>query len=130
MVGRLYLPLVGIRGWPKSLSETSNQVEPLIERRLDMPSARYRGPPMTLANMRQQGVRSLWVKCDLCHHEAVVNVDRYAGEVPVQAFGPRMVCTACGIVGASARPHRQEREPQEGLSMLRKESVRNAKMDG
>jgi hypothetical protein len=26
-----------------------------------MPSNRYRGPPMTLANMRAQGVRSLWV---------------------------------------------------------------------
>ena len=25
-----------------------------------MPSNRYRGPPMTLANMRAQGVRSLW----------------------------------------------------------------------
>jgi hypothetical protein len=26
-----------------------------------MPQNRYLGPPMTLANMRQQGVRSLWV---------------------------------------------------------------------
>ena len=26
-----------------------------------MPTVRYRGSPMTLANMRQQGVRSLWV---------------------------------------------------------------------
>ena len=30
---------------------------------------------MTLQNMRQQGVRSLWVVCELCHHEAVLNVD-------------------------------------------------------
>src|SRR5215469_16458482 len=35
-----------------------------------MPANRYRGPPMTLANMRAQGVRSLWAVCDLCHHEA------------------------------------------------------------
>ena len=61
-----------------------------------MPTARYRGPPMTLANMRAQGVRSLWVVCELCHHDAVVNVDAYGDAVPVPAFAPRMVCTSCG----------------------------------
>jgi hypothetical protein len=25
--------------------------------------------------------------------------------VPVPSFGPRMVCTRCGIVGADARPN-------------------------
>jgi len=73
-----------------------------------MPNNRYRGPPMTLANMRAQGVRSLWVVCELCHHEAVLNVDGYGDAVPVPAFGPRMVCTSCGIVGAHARPNWQE----------------------
>jgi hypothetical protein len=34
---------------------------------------------MTLANMRAQGVRSRWVVCDHCHHEAVINVDRFGG---------------------------------------------------
>jgi hypothetical protein len=29
-----------------------------------MPPNRYRGPPMTLANMRAQGVCSLWVVCE------------------------------------------------------------------
>src|SRR5215472_8351266 len=80
-----------------------------------MPTARYRGPPMTLANMRAQGVRSLWVVCDLCHHEAVLNVDRYGDEVPVPAFGPCMVCTRCGIIGAFARPNWQERPASESL---------------
>jgi hypothetical protein len=42
---------------------------------------------MTLANMRAQGVRSLWVVCDLCHHDAVLNVDRFSDDVPVPAFG-------------------------------------------
>jgi hypothetical protein len=59
---------------------------------------------MTLANMRAQGVRSLWVVCELCHHEAVLNVDGYGDAVPVPAFGPRMICTRCGIIGAHARP--------------------------
>jgi hypothetical protein len=44
---------------------------------------------MTLANMRAQGVRSLWAVCELCHREAVLNVDGYGDAVPVSAFGPR-----------------------------------------
>ena len=35
-----------------------------------MPSAP--GPPMTLGNMRELGVRSLFVTCELCHHVAVL----------------------------------------------------------
>ena len=53
-----------------------------------MPSARYRGPPMTLANMRAQGVRSLWVVCELCHHEAVINVDGYGDALPARLRPP------------------------------------------
>jgi hypothetical protein len=34
----------------------------------------------------------------------------------VPAFGPRMVCTACGIIGAFARPNWQERAKQESLT--------------
>jgi hypothetical protein len=34
---------------------------------------------------------------------------------PVPAFGPRMVCTGCGIVGADARPNWQERS-REGTA--------------
>ena len=69
-----------------------------------MPQARYRGPPMTLANMRENGVRSLSVTCDLCHHEAVMNVDAFSDAVPVPAFGPCMICTSCGMIGADVRP--------------------------
>jgi hypothetical protein len=31
--------------------------------------------------------------------------------VPVPAFGPRMVCTRCGIIGADARPNWREPLP-------------------
>jgi hypothetical protein len=62
---------------------------------------------MTLANMRAQGVRSLRVVCDLCHHEAANNVDRFGEDVP--AFGPRMVCTRCGIIGAFVRLNARSR---------------------
>jgi hypothetical protein len=61
--------------------------------------------PMTLGNMRANGVRSLIVYCGTCHRDAVFDVDRYPDAVPVPAFGPRMVCTRCGMIGADARPN-------------------------
>ena len=73
---------------------------------------------MTLANMRENGVRSLLVYCNnpRCSHEAVVNVDRYGDDVLVRAFSARMVCTVCGVVGADARPNWKERGERESLT--------------
>jgi hypothetical protein len=48
---------------------------------------------MTLGNIRASGVRSLTVSCALCHHDAVLAVDRWPDDVPVPSFGARMVCT-------------------------------------
>jgi hypothetical protein len=61
--------------------------------------------PMTLGNMRANGVRSLRVYCYACHRDEVLNVDSYPDDVRVTAFGPRMVCTRCGMIGANARPN-------------------------
>jgi hypothetical protein len=72
--------------------------------------------PMTLGNMRSQGVRSLSGSCWLCHHGAVLLVDRWPDDVPVPAFGPRMACTSCGIVGADARPNCTERPARGTLT--------------
>jgi hypothetical protein len=55
---------------------------------------------MTLGNMRANGVRSLAVSCTICHHQAALSVDPWSDDVTVSSFGPRMVCTACGIIGA------------------------------
>ena len=71
---------------------------------------------MTLANVRENGVRSLWVACPLCHHKAVVNVDSFGPDVAVPAFGPRMACTTCGIIGADLRPNWQERPARESIT--------------
>jgi hypothetical protein len=49
--------------------------------------------PMTLENMRHNGVRSLDVSCWQCHHETILSADPWADDVPVPSFGPRMVCT-------------------------------------
>jgi hypothetical protein len=66
--------------------------------------------------MRAQGMRSLWVVCDLGHHDAVMNVDAWPDAAPVPSFGPRMVCTSCGIIGAFAGPNWQERLSTESLT--------------
>jgi hypothetical protein len=65
--------------------------------------------PMTLANMRANRVRNLIVYCTACPRTVVFNVDSYPEDVPVPAFGPRMVCTGCGMVGPDARPNWRER---------------------
>jgi len=64
---------------------------------------------MTLGNMRANGVRSLMVYCSACPRIVTFNVDAYPEAVPVPAFGPRMVCTGCGMIGADARPNWRER---------------------
>jgi hypothetical protein len=81
-----------------------------------MPPNRYRGPPMTLGNMRHNGVRSLAVYCLQCHHRAVLGVDEWPDHTTVPSFGPRMVCTGCGIIGADARPNWAERSERPSLT--------------
>ena len=72
--------------------------------------------PMTPRNMRELGVRSLDVSCRLCHHQAVLNADRRPDHVTVPTFGPLLVCTRCGIIGAGARPNWREQPLRETLT--------------
>jgi hypothetical protein len=62
------------------------------------------------------GVRSLAVSCWICHHQAVLSADPWPDHLPVPTFGPRMLCTRCGIVGADARPNWKEQPPRETLT--------------
>ena len=50
-----------------------------------MAPTRFNDPiqPMTLGNMRSNGVHSLAVSCHLCHHEAVINAAAWSDELPV-----------------------------------------------
>ena len=68
---------------------------------------------MTLRNMRENGVRSLAITCGAvhCHHCAVMDVSDFPDDLTVPSFGPRMVCTVCGAIGADARPNWNERAP-------------------
>jgi hypothetical protein len=72
--------------------------------------SKYKIEPMDLANIRQNGVRSLEAACFGCRHEVIVNVDKYPGDLLVKGFGPRMGCTKCGMVGADVRPNWKERD--------------------
>jgi hypothetical protein len=67
--------------------------------------------PMTLGNMRANGVRTLesWCLGRGCNHHGVVDVSRFGDDVPVPGFGPRMRCVECGHLGADVRPNWSER---------------------
>ena len=69
-----------------------------------MPEKSQPGPPMDLANMRENGVRSVAVYCLDCHHRADVNVDSYPAHLPVKSFEGRMVCGGCGGKRVHVRP--------------------------
>ena len=77
-----------------------------------MAEPRFNNPiePMDLANMRQNGVRSLAVQCHRCRHEVIMNVDHLPGDLNVPSFGPKMVCTKCGKVRPDVRPNWRERD--------------------
>jgi hypothetical protein len=61
---------------------------------------------VTLGHIRGHGCRNLLVYCESlwCNHSAVMNADGLPDEVLVRSLCPRMVCTACGLVGADVRP--------------------------
>jgi rRNA maturation protein Nop10 len=62
------------------------------------------GPPMTLANMRANGVHVVSAACEVCGHKADVNVDALPETVTVPKAGQRLRCSACGGKTISTRP--------------------------
>ena len=65
--------------------------------------------PMNLGNMRQNGVRGLFVTCGACCYTTSINLDAWPCNVLVPSFGPRMRCTTCGHLGGNAIPNWNER---------------------
>jgi hypothetical protein len=53
------------------------------------------GPPTTLGNMRELGVRSLIVTCELCHR-AVLAADGWGDAVLIRAFDRGWSAPAAG----------------------------------
>jgi ribosomal protein S27AE len=62
------------------------------------------GPPMTLANMRANGVRMVTASCANCGRSADVNVDALPETLTVPEAGLRLRCGRCGARTISTRP--------------------------
>jgi hypothetical protein len=62
------------------------------------------GPPMTLANMRQNGVRAVTATCEACGRSADVNVDALPETLHVPHVGRRLRCSQCGGKRVWTRP--------------------------
>jgi|SRR5690242_15754392 hypothetical protein len=62
---------------------------------------------VTLGHIRSHGCRELLVYCvsGRCHHATTINADHWPDKLPVRSLCARMVCTACGCVGADVRPN-------------------------
>jgi hypothetical protein len=77
--------------------------------------------PMTLGNLRANGVHTLaaWCLGRGCNHNRILDVSSYPDDVPVPSFGRRMVCTICGAIGADARPNWKERAPPNLFATMR-----------
>ena len=65
--------------------------------------------PMDLANMRQNGVRSVTAECKACKREAAVNCDALPADLPVPDVALRLRCSACGSKQIVTRPDWTER---------------------
>jgi hypothetical protein len=65
--------------------------------------------PITLGNMRANGVRSLDVSCWQCHYRAIISAAPWPNDIPVPTFGPR-------THGVHALRHRRCRCPAAGAN--------------
>jgi DNA-directed RNA polymerase subunit RPC12/RpoP len=59
---------------------------------------------MTLANMRENGVRAVTATCDDCGHKADVVVDQLSDSIAVPGAGRRLRCSRCGGKRINSRP--------------------------
>jgi hypothetical protein len=62
------------------------------------------GPPMSLGNMRMNGVRAVIATCQSCNRSADVNVDALPETTFVPKAGERLRCSGCGGKAISTRP--------------------------
>ena len=67
------------------------------------PPASEAGPAVDHAAL---GRRTIMVYCgnDRCRHQAELDADRWPDDVTFGDLQPRMLCTACGHLGADVRP--------------------------
>jgi DNA-directed RNA polymerase subunit RPC12/RpoP len=76
------------------------------------------GPPMTLANMRANGVRMVTASCANCGRQADINVDALPETLTVPKASQRLRCSACGGKQIWTRPA-WHTAPRQGTPDLR-----------
>jgi hypothetical protein len=78
------------------------------------------GPPMTLGNMRDLGVKRLIASClnDACRHQGLIDVSKYPDDTEVPSFAGKIVCAKCGARGRhiDVRPNWKEQPPSASLT--------------
>jgi hypothetical protein len=69
-------------------------------------SALTRPRKITLAEMRDAGVRGILVYCAdyKCSHSIAISADRWPDDMRLSDLEPRFMCKACGKRGADIRP--------------------------
>jgi hypothetical protein len=80
---------------PGTVNHDKCQSCPPAKRRPDA----YRGPRVTLGDVRAHGVRRLLIYCSeglYCHHSGTVDADRWPDETAVRDLSPKAVCTKSG----------------------------------
>ena len=70
--------------------------------------------PMSLANMREHGVRSVEAECQDCKREALVNADSLPDTLPVPDVALRLRCSGCGSKQIVTRPNWREHKRNTG----------------
>jgi hypothetical protein len=60
--------------------------------------------PVTMGHIRGHGVTRLLVYCGACNHSTVLDGASLPDDLVPRSLGPRLVCKACGHVGADVRP--------------------------
>jgi hypothetical protein len=75
------------------------------------------GRAMTLGQMRELGIRRLWLSClnRACQHDALLDVSNYPAGVQILALRHQMKCEKCGGRNVDVRPYWKERSPRPRL---------------
>ena len=74
-----------------------------VDRERQALATKYQGPPMDLANMRENGARAVWLDCE-CGHHASVNVDALPADIYVPDVKNYFRCSKCGARPKQSQP--------------------------
>jgi hypothetical protein len=77
------------------------------------------GRGITLGEMRELGIRHLWISClnRACQHDALLDVSSYPAGVQILSLRNQMKCEKCGRRNIDVRPYWHERSPRPSLTV-------------